>query len=141
MRPRIKPALRRLDRDGRTVQFGAHPLHAVMLTGVEPAVRKLLDSLDGTRTLAEITAGCRGLDQAATHRLIDLLTRHGLLDDASIRRDVLHDMTIAERDRLGPDLGELSLSRHAIDGGLGAMRRRRLAHVRVYGAGRVGAQM
>ncbi len=143
MRPRLKPALRRLDRDGRTVQFGVHPPHAVMLTGVEPAVRDLLDALDGTRTAAEISAraGRRGLGGAAVRATLDLLARHGLLDDGAVRRDALRSMDVAERDRLTPDLAALSLAPDAADGGLGAMLRRRAAHVRVYGAGRVGAQV
>lgn len=143
MRPRIKPALRRLDRGGRVLQFGVHPERAVMLADVEPAVRELIDALDGTATVADVVARARrhGLDEAAVHELLALLGRCGVLDDAAIRPEALAGLPLAERDRLAPDLDELSLVRGAADGGLGAMRRRRAAHIRVYGAGRVGAQV
>src|SRR5690606_13402562 len=56
MRPRLKRALRRIDRDARTIQFGVHPAQAVVLGDVEPAVRRLIDSLDGTSTLEQAIA-------------------------------------------------------------------------------------
>lgn len=143
MRPRVKPALRRLDRGGRSLQFGVHPARAVVLADVEPAVREVIDALDGTATVPEVVARARrhGLGEAAVRELLGLLAGCGVLDDAAVRPDALGGLSLAERDRLAPDLDELSVVTGATDGGLGAMRRRRAAHVRVYGAGRVGAQI
>ncbi|MDH2429800.1 ThiF family adenylyltransferase [Sphaerisporangium sp. TRM90804] len=140
-RPRLKPALRRLARDERTLQLGLHPPHAVMVTDLEPRVRAFVESLDGTRTLHELIGGC-GLQEETVRRVVSLLAEHGLLDDAAVRPEPLRGLSTAERDRLAPDLDALSLSpADAGDGGLSALDRRRGAHVRVYGAGRVGAQI
>lgn len=138
MRPRVKPVLRRVDRDARTLQFGVHPLRAVVLTDVEPAVRRLIESLDGTRTLPQIIAQSE-LDEASVREMIALLLARGVLDDASVRPDVLAALSTPERDRLRPDLARLSLT--SSDGGLGELKRRRATQIRVYGAGRVGSQI
>lgn len=138
MRPRLKRALRRIDRDARTIQFGVHPAQAVVLGDVEPAVRRLIDSLDGTRTLEQAIAESE-LTERSAREVIGMLTRHGVLEDASASPEPLARLTVAERDRLRPDLDRLSLT--CDDGGMGALRARRAAHVRVHGAGRVGAQV
>ncbi|MGI5492372.1 ThiF family adenylyltransferase [Microtetraspora malaysiensis] len=136
MRPRLKPALRRVERDARTLQFGVHPSRAIVLTDLEPAVRRLVESLDGTRTLEQAVAAS-GLGAEAAHEVIALLVRHGLVEDASAPPGELAALSREERERLRPELNRLSLT--AADGGLAALRRRRSAHIRVYGAGRVGA--
>ena len=59
MRPRLKPALRRVTRDERTLQFGLHPRHAVLLTDLEPEVRRL-GREPGRRTGPPRGAGGRG---------------------------------------------------------------------------------
>ncbi|MEV5411693.1 ThiF family adenylyltransferase [Thermopolyspora sp. NPDC052614] len=143
MRPRVKPALRRVNRGGRTLQFGVHPLRAVVLADVEPTVREVIDGLDGTATMRDVVERARrhGLSEADVHELVGLLARCGALDDASIRPDAISGLSLAERDRLAPDLDEISLLRGTADGGQGVMRRRRSAHIRVYGAGRVGTQV
>ena len=138
MRPRLKRALRRIDRDARTIQFGVHPAQAVVLGDVEPAVRRLIDSLDGTRTLEQAIAESE-LTERSAREVIGMLTRHGVLEDASASPEPLARLTVAERDRLRPDLDRLSLT--CDDGGMGALRARRAAHVRLHGAGRVGAQV
>ncbi|MFB9250850.1 ThiF family adenylyltransferase [Sphaerisporangium melleum] len=141
VRPRLKPALRRLCRDERTLQFGVHPLRAVVLTDLEPPVRSLVEALDGTRTLDELIASA-DLDEGTVRGVVGLLAQHGVLDDAATRPAALSDIGMDERDRLGPDLDALSLSTvDAGDGGLAALARRRAACVRVIGAGRVGAQV
>ena len=48
-RPQIKPGLRRVWRDARTVQIGLTPDAGVVVAGLEPAEAELLDRLDGTR--------------------------------------------------------------------------------------------
>jgi hypothetical protein len=138
MRPRLKPALRRVDRDEHTLQLGVHPHRAVVLTGVEPAVRRLIDSLDGTRTLTQAVAES-DLDESSAREVIALLTARGVIDDAAVRPEPLAGLTRAERDRLRPDVDVLSLT--SPDGGMDAVQRRRSAQVRVHGAGRVGAQI
>ncbi|MFC4532411.1 ThiF family adenylyltransferase [Sphaerisporangium dianthi] len=141
VRPRLKPALRLLHRDDHTLQLGVHPLRAVVLTDLDPGVRRFVEGLDGTRTLDELIARA-DLDETTIRQLVGLLAEHGVLDDAAARPAPLRGLTPGERDRLGPDLDALSLSgADAGDGGLSALERRRAAHVRVYGAGRVGAQV
>ena len=136
----MKPALRRIDRDERTLQFGAHPERARMLTDLTPPVRRWIDGLDGTRDLARVLrdAASAGLDQDSARFLLDQLARQGLLHDASgapIR------LPLAELDRLGPDLDAMDLASSIPGGGRETLRQRSQAHVRVYGAGRVGAQV
>ena len=123
------------------MQLGVHPVRAVVLTDLEPPVRAFVEGLDGTRTLDELIA-CGDLDEATVRAVVRLLTEHGVLDDACVRPEPLRGLTVAERDRLGPDLDALSLSpADEGDGGLAALQRRRESYVRVYGAGRVGAQI
>ncbi|WP_067178878.1 ThiF family adenylyltransferase [Microtetraspora niveoalba] len=136
MRPRLKPVLRRVERDGRTLQFGVHPSRAIVLTDLEPAVRRLVESLDGTRTLEQVVSAS-GLRADAAHEVVALLVRHGLVEDASAPPGELAALSREERELLRPELERLSLT--AADGGLAALRRRRAAQIRVYGAGRVGA--
>ncbi|MFC4587512.1 ThiF family adenylyltransferase [Sphaerisporangium corydalis] len=130
-----------LERDARTLQLGVHPLRAVVLTDLDPRMRGFVESLDGTRTLDELI-GRSDLDEGTVRQVVRLLTERGVLDDAAVRPEPLRGLTSAERDRLGPDLDALSLSAaDAGDGGLTALDRRRGAYVRVYGAGRIGAQV
>ncbi|MBG0833387.1 ThiF family adenylyltransferase [Planomonospora sp. ID67723] len=143
MRPRLKPALRRISRDERTLQFGVHPRRAVVLTDLDPRVRQWIESLDGTRDLAGVLAGAdsAGIGERRGRALLDLLTDRGVVDDAGVSPGPLRSLPLAERDRLQPDLDALSLAPGTTDGGLAVVERRREAQVRVYGAGRVGAQI
>ncbi|WP_030910436.1 ThiF family adenylyltransferase [Streptosporangium amethystogenes] len=143
MRPRLKPALRRVARDRRTLQFGLHPRHAVVLSDLEPEVRRWVESLDGVRDLAGVLAGATeaGLGEERGRTLLDLLVSRGVVDDAAAGPGPLRALVLAERDRLQPDLDALSLSPGTVDGGLAVLERRQRARVRVYGAGRVGAQV
>ncbi|WP_449061461.1 ThiF family adenylyltransferase [Planomonospora algeriensis] len=143
MRPRLKTALRRVVRDERTLQFGAHPAHAVVLADLEPEVRRWVESLDGVRDLAGVlsAAAAAGIGEERGRILLDLLVDRGLVEDAGAASRPLRALTLAERDRLQPDLDALSLARGTTDGGLSVLERRRAAQVRVYGAGRVGAQI
>lgn len=143
MRPRLKPALCRVARDERTVQFGLHPRRAMVLTDLEPEVRRWVESLDGVRDVAGALAGAAeaGIGEDRGRALLDLLVGRGVVDDAATRPGPLRGLTLAERDRLQPDLDALSLAPGTVDGGLATLARRRDARVRVYGAGRVGAQI
>jgi molybdopterin/thiamine biosynthesis adenylyltransferase len=140
-RPRLKPALRRIIRDDRTMQFGVHPQRAVVVRDLEPAVRALIESLDGSRDLRQVLAEAarQGIDAGQARQLLTLLRGRGMLDDAAV--SPLRALPVAERDRLQPDLDALSLAPEVTDGGQATLRRRHRAQVRIYGAGRVGAQL
>ncbi|MEV8630282.1 ThiF family adenylyltransferase [Streptosporangium sp. NPDC051023] len=143
MRPRLKPVLRRIARDERTLQFGLRPRHAVVLTDLEPEVRRWVESLDGVRDVAGVLAGAddAGIGREGGRALLDLLISRGVVDDAAVPPGPLRLLTLPERDRLQPDLDAISLVPGTTDGGLATLERRRRAQVRVYGAGRVGAQV
>ncbi|GGT28291.1 ThiF family adenylyltransferase [Nonomuraea spiralis] len=143
MRPRLKPALRRILRDEHTLQYGVHPLRAVTLTGLTRSVRQWIEGLDGTRDLRRVLrdAAAAGLDEPCAQALLDYLTTRGALHDAGPFPEPLRELSLAERDRLKPDLDALDLASNTPEGGVELLRRRREAKVRVYGAGRVGAQI
>ncbi|MEU1732469.1 ThiF family adenylyltransferase [Streptosporangium sp. NPDC020145] len=143
MRPRLKPVLRRVARDEHTLQFGLRPSHAVVLTDLEPEVRRWVESLDGVRDVEGVLAGAdeAGLGRENGRALLDLLIDQGVVDDAAAPPGPLRLLTLAERDLLQPDLEALSLTPGTTDGGLAVLERRRDVQVRVYGAGRVGAQI
>ncbi|MGP3964522.1 ThiF family adenylyltransferase [Nonomuraea sp. 3N208] len=143
MRPRVKPALRRIIRDEHTLQYGVHPLRAIKLTGLARSVQQWIEGLDGTRDLARVldAANAAGLDECRARSLLDQLTAQGALHDAATSPAPLRDLALAERDRLRPDLDALDLASTSPEGGIGLLMRRRAARVRVYGAGRVGAQI
>ena len=140
MRPVLSPAARRLWRDTGTLQLGRDPRSQV-LCGIDPATRQALSLLDGTRDLDQVrfAAQAAGCPRERTDHLLDLLGRAGLLDDAGDDRVALASLTPVERERLGADLGSLSLV--GGDGGLPAARHRREARLVVLGAGRVGAPL
>ncbi|WP_157249604.1 ThiF family adenylyltransferase [Nonomuraea typhae] len=143
MRPRVKPALRRVLRDERTLQFGVHPQHAVMVTDLTEPLRVWIESLDGTQDLSQAlkAAAKAGMPEPDARTLIAELTAQGVLDDASVPPTPLQDLPLLERDRLRPDLDALDLSRDTPAGGLAILGHRRERRVRVYGAGRVGASI
>ncbi|MFI0424755.1 ThiF family adenylyltransferase [Spongiactinospora sp. 9N601] len=141
-RPRLKAALRRVARDPRTLQFGLHPQRASVLHDLEPPVLRVIEGLDGTRELRQVVADAakEGLAEEQARTLIGMLAQRGVLDDAAFPPP-LTSLSLAERDRLQADLDALSLHPETTDGGAAVMERRHAAHVRVYGAGRVGAQI
>ena len=138
-RPQLKPALRRLWRDRDTLQLGIEPHHAVVLSGLAGPQLRLLELLDGSRDTADVVADAQriGLDAADAQRLIERLTRAGVLDDATTQAP----HSAREQLRLHPDRLSLSL-RHRHPGGADAvLDRRRAAAVTVHGTGRVGATL
>ncbi|MGI5273681.1 ThiF family adenylyltransferase [Nonomuraea sp. CA-218870] len=140
MRPRLHPALRLVDRDEQTVQLGAHPRRAVVLTGLSRAARRWLGGLDGSRDLAVALREARlaGLPEAFARALLDRLATSGALDDAG---GPALPLSLAALDRMRPDLDAMALAGAAPGAGRAALRRRADSRVRVYGAGRVGAQV
>jgi hypothetical protein len=140
-RPVLKAALRRVWRDGTTLQLGVDEDRAVVLSGLDAVAGRFVAALDGTRETAEVLAGCGslGLDEAAAARLLHLLNEAHALDDAAADTSALRSLGRDDRDRLAPDLASLSLAARLPGGGLAALSRRRAAAVAVHGAGRVGA--
>ncbi|MDR8412770.1 ThiF family adenylyltransferase [Nonomuraea sp. 3-1Str] len=143
MRPRVKPALRRILRDERTLQLGVHPAKAVVLTGLTGPVRRWIALLDGSRDMGQVlrAASAAGLDEPMARAMLDQLTARRVLHDASAGHVSLRGLSLAERDRLEPDVDALDLASAGPDGGSIVFQARRRARVRVHGAGRVGAQI
>lgn len=142
MRPQLKP-VPRFWRGPSTLQIGVDPGLAVALTDLDPIAVGLLELLDGSRETPEVVevAARQGLPADETHRLLDLLSRAGLLDDASIGTAPLAGTPAVERRRLAPDLAALSLRYPGPGMAAVAMGRRRAAAVLVVGCGRLGAPL
>ncbi|WP_225846262.1 TOMM precursor leader peptide-binding protein [Streptomyces sp. HPF1205] len=145
MRPMLKAALRRSWRGRACVQFGVDPERAVVLEPVDGAEAGFLDLLDGTRggeTLLR-DAAALGLGPDRVRRLLGVLARGGVLDDAAAHAPLSAAVRhrTAALDRLRPDLAALSLLHPAPGAAAARIRHRRAARVRVHGAGRVGAQV
>ncbi len=84
-------------------------------------------------------AAARGVSAQAADRVLALLAAGGVLNDfPPPARLVLPPQVHA---RLAPEFATASLANHDGDGGVAAMVRRRVSHVRVHGAGRIGASV
>ncbi|HKE52392.1 MAG TPA: ThiF family adenylyltransferase [Actinomycetes bacterium] len=142
-RPLLKPALNRVWRSDDTLQIGLDPERAVVLGGVTGRVAEWLETLDGTRTKDQVLAGATeyGVSQATARRLLEMLGRTGLLDDAARDHRALRGLPLEERERLAPDLAALSLQAGGSDGGAARLARRLGAAVTVHGTGRVGTSL
>ncbi|MFF4798562.1 TOMM precursor leader peptide-binding protein [Streptomyces sp. NPDC001351] len=141
--PVVKPALRRGWRDLNTVQFGMAPAHALTLGPVDTATGSFLDLLNGTRGLPLLREEGRRMDLPDGHvdRLVERLTRAGLLDDAKGGGPAA-DALRAKKDvlaRLRPDLASLSLTTTEPGDAISRLAARRSLRVQVRGAGRVGS--
>jgi bacteriocin biosynthesis cyclodehydratase domain-containing protein len=132
-RPLLKPALKRIWRDAQTLQLGLQPGRAVVVGGLEPTDAQVLDLLDGSRDTPTLLAdaGRSGVDPARAGHLLGLLASADALDEPG--GPIPHDA------RLDPDLLSLSLLRRGVGAAHRTLARRRIAHVTVHGAGRVGA--
>ncbi|MCX5011837.1 ThiF family adenylyltransferase [Streptomyces sp. NBC_00555] len=143
MYPKVKPALARAWRDLHTVQFGVTPAHAVVLGPVDTATGTLIDRIDGTRRmeLLRAEASGMGLPEGRADEVVRRLAGAGLLDDATAGGP--RAQAVRKRpetlERLGPDLGSLSLVHREPGGDLRGIAARRAIRVQVRGSGRVGA--
>lgn len=139
MHPMIKPGLRRTWRDGRTVQFGLSPAHAVLVGPVDEATAWLVERMDGTRSTAQLetAAGVLGLGAGVVPELVRRLAAAGVLEDATAHREAAAEVPA----RLRPDVTSLSLVHGDPGGARWRLAGRRAARVRVHGAGRVGAAL
>jgi bacteriocin biosynthesis cyclodehydratase domain-containing protein len=140
VRPLLKPALRRLWRDPSTLQLGISGPHAVVLAGLSPADRDLLDLLDGTRDVERVlsVASDAGVEPDAAARLLSTLEGAGALDDAAMVP--APSMGEDDRQRLEPDMLALSLHHRGPGAAARVLERRRRSVVAVHGTGRVGAE-
>jgi hypothetical protein len=113
MRPLLLPHVRRLWRDGRTLQLGTDPRVAIMLELADPIAVRVLDLLDGTRTertvIAEATSF--GVPEQDAQAVIDALRRGGLL--VGSHSLLPRGLPESWRDRLERESGALALSRLA----------------------------
>ena len=83
-RPTLVPGLRRLWRDRHTVQLGTDPRRAVLLEFADPALARVLDLLDGSRTEEAVLrdAAALGIPESATAVLLATLRDGGFALDA-----------------------------------------------------------
>ncbi|MFD3872324.1 TOMM precursor leader peptide-binding protein [Streptomyces sp. NPDC058623] len=143
MYPKVKPALARAWRDLQTVQFGVTPAHAVVLGPVDTATGALIDRIDGTRSMELLRSEGvgMGLPEGRVDELVRRLAGAGLLDDVTAGGP--RAQAVRRRpetlERLGPDLGSLSLVRREPGGDLRGVAARRAIRIQVRGSGRVGA--
>jgi bacteriocin biosynthesis cyclodehydratase domain-containing protein len=136
VRPLLKPALRRLWRDPGTLQLGLDPRHAVVLGGVELTDAGLLELLDGTRSLDELTIAAEALGhpRERVHALMTALGDAAAIDDGA-------SASGSGDARRQPDHLSLSLLYREPGGAARVMTARARATVEVLGAGRVGASV
>ncbi|GAA3393129.1 TOMM precursor leader peptide-binding protein [Cryptosporangium minutisporangium] len=137
MRPLLLPALPRLWRDATTLQLGADPDRAVVLTAVDAGVASFLTSLDGRRTLPDVVAAPpAGLARTTAEALITALIARGAVVDADALTPRVEPDADAALPPLPPALASALLTHgaHAVD----RMAARRRAHVLVRCRGRVG---
>ncbi|NLU67260.1 ThiF family adenylyltransferase [Streptomyces sp. HNM0574] len=136
MHPMIKPALRRGWRDRETLQYGVTPAHAVLVGPVDDATASLINRMDGTRGMPQLSAEAvsLGLPADTVPRLVTRLAAAGVLDDSTADRAASAEVS----DSLRPDLASLSVRHREPGAGLGRLAARASLAVQVRGAGRVG---
>jgi hypothetical protein len=136
VRPVLKPGLRRLWRDGATLQLGVDPDRAVILTDLTTPAINALDALDGSRSLGALL----GELCPQARELVAVVEAAGLLDDATV--DPGHTaVPMIEHERFLPDAAALSLRSDDPTFARRLTERRRRSRIRVQGAGRVGSQV
>jgi bacteriocin biosynthesis cyclodehydratase domain-containing protein len=139
-RPQIKPGLRRVWRDAATLQIGLTPDLGVIVTGLRPGEAALVDQLDGTNRLSDLTtwAGAHGLEPARVAPLLDLLAAAGVLTGPPTDRAHLHQL--GDRgDRVGPDARAWSVVYPDGGDGFELLAQRRRQRVLVIGRGRLAS--
>lgn len=138
-RPILLPGLRRLWRSRHRIQLGADPARAIVLELSNPAVVKLLDLLDGTRSERTVLrdAARFGVPPADSRALFDALRDAGLVIGAqSLLPQNLPDPV---RRRLSAEAAALALRGSNVPASPATiLRRRRAARVVVTGHGRLG---
>jgi bacteriocin biosynthesis cyclodehydratase domain-containing protein len=115
MRPLLLPFLRRLWRNGHTVQLGTDPRLAAVLDLANPATARVLDLLDGTRTERSVVreAAHFGVPAREALALLDALLGTGLVVS---RRSLLPaGLPPAVQGRLEREAGALALGQLTVD--------------------------
>src|ERR1700755_3447758 len=137
MRPVLRAGLRAVWRDRDTLQIGVDPRRAVALSGMRGAA-PVIALLDGSRDWDGVITAAEeaGISVKTVHRVLGLLAGAGALADFPRS---LGGLTGPVRGRLTTELAAASLAYGDSDGGARTLARRRLAFVRVHGAGRIGA--
>ena len=135
VRPTLLPGLRRLWRDRHTVQLGTDPRRAVVLEFDDPALARVLNLLDGSRTDQAVLreAAALGVPEPATEALLGTLRERGLTIDAASL--VPAGVPEPARRWLSTEVAALALSGDANPAG--TIRRRAAARVLVQGYGRL----
>jgi bacteriocin biosynthesis cyclodehydratase domain-containing protein len=136
VRPALKPGLLPVWRDRDTLQIGIDPRRAVALTGMAGAAW-VISLLDGSRDRAQViaAAGDRGMPAQLADRVLTLLAAGGALDD--FPTGAYRVLPRQLRTMLAPELAAASLAHGDSDGGARTLARRRAAHVRIMGSGRL----
>jgi bacteriocin biosynthesis cyclodehydratase domain-containing protein len=134
-RPTLLPGLRRLWRDRHAVQLGTDPRRAVVLEFADPALARVLDLLDGSRTDQTVLreAAAFGVPEPATEALLDTLRERGLAVDAATL--VPAGVAAPVRRRLASEVAALALRGEGTPAA--AIRRRAAARVLVSGYARL----
>ncbi len=83
-RPRLLPGLPRLWRGRHHLQLGLDPAHAVVLELPDPGIARMLDLLDGTRSLRTVIADAAriGVPEPHARAVVEHLRARGLLVSA-----------------------------------------------------------
>jgi hypothetical protein len=141
MRPQIKPGLRRVWRDDSTLQIGLTPDHGVVVAGLGPDEARLIDRLDGTSLVGDLTAwaGARGLPPARVQSLLHLLGDAGVLTGRPTNRAHLHQLSDLQRQQLQPDAVAWSVAYPDAGDGYELLARRARHRVVIIGRGRLAA--
>jgi hypothetical protein len=110
MRPLLLPHVRRLWRNGNTLQLGTDPRLATVLELDNPATVRVLDLLDGTRTeRGVVTAASEfGVSTRDAEAMLDALRDGGLI--VSDRALVPVGLTDHQRERMAREAGALALA-------------------------------
>jgi hypothetical protein len=110
MRPLLLPHVRRLWRDGNTLQLGTDPRLATVLELDNPVTVRVLDLLDGTRTERAViaAAGEFGVPARDAEAMLAALRDGGLI--VSERALLPVGLTDHQRERMAREAGALALT-------------------------------
>ena len=110
MRPLLLPHVRRLWRNGNTLQLGTDPRLATVFELENPAIVRILDLLDGSRTERGVVAAAArfGISSRDAQAMLDALRDGGLL--VSDRALLPVGLTDHQRERMAREAGSLALA-------------------------------